>query len=325
MLEYVLSSERMTFDEAYRAFSSLFDENPYRIAGFLSALEVRGYGAEEIAGFARAMVDQAVRLNLGEVMDIVGTGGDGMATINVSTATAIILSLFTRVAKHGNRSVTSKSGSADFLERAGVRIVLDPGEVRRMIEKTNFTFLFAPLYHPSLSRVMPVRKSLGIRTVFNILGPLANPARPQRILLGVSDERIAEKIAVALSMLGVERAVVVHGYPIDEVNPSGKTLVWEIDGDRMESYTITPEYFGVKRCKLVPCLSAEESVERVKAVFSGKGLEEDRKFILLNSALALYLCGYDFTEARELAESTLDGSALKKLEEIACVSGSSIQ
>ncbi|MBE8540625.1 anthranilate phosphoribosyltransferase [Geoglobus acetivorans] len=324
MLEHVLSSRRMSFDEAYDVFSSLFEENPYRIAGFLSALEVRGYEAEELAGFAKAMVDHAVQLNLGEVTDVVGTGGDGMSTINVSTATAIILSLFTRVAKHGNRSVTSKSGSADFLEKVGVKIALDPGEARLMLEETNFTFLFAPLYHPALSRIMPVRKNLGIRTVFNILGPLANPARPERILLGVSDESLAEKIASALLMLGTERAAVVHGYPIDEVNPSGKTLVWEVEGDRMESYTITPEYFGIKRCRLVPCLSADESVERVRAVFSGKGLEEDRRFILLNASLALYLCGFDdFVEAREVAESVLDGNAMKKLEEIACVSSTS--
>ncbi|WP_456370406.1 anthranilate phosphoribosyltransferase [Geoglobus sp.] len=324
MLEHVISPRRMTFDEAYEVFSQLFDENPYRVAGFLSALEVRGYEAEEIAGFARAMIDRAVSLNLGEVTDVVGTGGDGMATVNVSSAAAIILSLFTRVAKHGNRSVTSKSGSADFLEKAGVKIMLDPGEARQLLEKTNFTFLFAPLYHPSLSRVMPVRKNLGIRTVFNILGPLANPARPERILLGVSEEVLAEKIAVALNILGVDRAAVVHGYPIDEVSPSGRTLVWEVDGDRLESYTVTPEYFGMKRCRLIPCLSAEESVERVRAVFSGKGLEEDRRFILLNASLALYICGFDdFIEAREVAESALDGSAMKKLEEIACASGGS--
>lgn len=326
MLEQVLSAKRMTFDEAYEVFMSLPDENPYRIAGFLSALEVRGYGAEEIAGFARAMIDRAVSLNLGEVMDIVGTGGDGMATINVSTASAIVLSMFTRIAKHGNRSVTSKSGSADFLEKAGIRIVLDPGEAKRMIGKTNFTFLFAPLYHPSLARVMPVRKSLGIRTVFNILGPLANPARPKRILVGVSDEGLAEKIASALTMLGVERAAVIHGYPIDEVNPSGKTLVWEVDGGRIESYMITPEYFGIRRCRIVPCLSAEESVERIRAVFSGGGMEEDRNFVMLNSAFALYLCGFDdFIEAKEVVESALDGAVLRKLEEIVCVSNSSNQ
>ncbi len=323
MLEQVISARRMTFGEAYEAFSALSDENPYRIAGFLSALEVRGYDAEEIAGFAKAMVDKAVSVNLGDVMDIVGTGGDGMATINVSTASALLLSIFARIAKHGNRSVTSKSGSADFLEKAGVRIVLDPGDVRRLIERTNFTFLFAPLYHPFLSSIMPVRRSLKIRTIFNILGPLANPARPKKIMVGVSDESLAEKVANALSILGVERAAIVHGYPIDEVNPSGRTLVWEVERGSVESYTITPEYFGLRRCKIVPCISPEESVERIRAVFSGRGMEEDRNFVTLNSAFALYLYGFDdFVEAREVVEDTLDGDALRKLEEIACESNS---
>ena len=323
MLEAVVEGRNLSFREAYKTFKEIFTENPIRIAGFLTALEAKGYTAEEIAGFAKAMREFAVKVQVKDVCDVVGTGGDRAMTINVSTASSIVLSLYKRVAKHGNRSVTSKSGSADFLEKAGVEICLSPEKLVRMIDETNFGFIFAPLYHPRMKEVMPVRKVLGIRTVFNILGPLLNPANPTCMLVGASSESIAEKMAAALRYLGVKNAVVVHGYPYDEANPSGTTLVIEIRNGSAEKYTVTPEHFGLRRVKVIPCISSAESFSRVCRVFEGKGTEEDRVFVSLNSALALYSAGFqDFHECREMVENVLDGTAMKKLEEIAWVSKS---
>lgn len=323
MIEAVVEGRDLSFADAYRTFKELFSDNPFRIAGFLTALEVKGYTAEEIAGFAKAMREFAIKIDAGEVCDVVGTGGDGMTTINVSTASAIILSIYKRVAKHGNRSVTSKSGSADFLEMAGIAIDLPKDKLLSLIEKTNFGFIFAPLYHPRMKDVMPIRKALGIRTVFNILGPLINPANPKSMLLGLSSEKIAEKMANALKYLGVENAVLIHGYPYDEVNPSGTTLVIEVRNGESERYTVTPEYFELKRTKAIPCHSPAESLLRIRKVFEGKGSEEDRTFIILNASMALYSAGIeDFHECREMVENVLDGTAVRKLEEIACVSRS---
>ncbi len=323
MLEAVLEGKNLSFREAYRTFRDIFSENHIRVAGFLTALEAKGYTAEEIAGFAKAMKEFAVSIDAGDVCDVVGTGGDRAMTINVSTASSIVLSLYRKVAKHGNRSVTSRSGSADFLEMAGVEISLSPEKLVMLIEKTNFGFIFAPLYHPKMKEVMPVRKALGIRTVFNILGPLLNPANPSTMLVGVSSESIANKVAAALKYLGVKNAVVVHGYPYDEVNPSGTSLVMEVRNGRSERYTVTPEYFGLRRVKVIPCLSPAESLSRVCRVFEGKGSEEDRAFITLNASMALYSAGFDdFHECREMVENVFDGTAMKKLEEIAWVSKS---
>ncbi len=321
MLEAVLEGRNLTFREAYKTFREIFSENPIRVAGFLTALEAKGYTAEEIAGFAKAMREHAISVEVKDVCDVVGTGGDRAMTINVSTASSIVLSIFRKVAKHGNRSVTSKSGSADFLEMAGIEISLPPEKLVRLIDETNYGFIFAPLYHPKMKEIMPVRKALGIRTVFNILGPLLNPANPSSMLVGVSSESIADKVAASLRYLGVKNAVVVHGYPYDEVNPSGASLIIEFKNGRAEKYTVTPEYFGLKRVKVIPCISPAESLSRVCRVFEGKGSEEDRVFITLNASMALYSAGFeDFHECREMVENVLDGTAVKKLEEIAWVS-----
>ncbi len=323
MLETVLEGRNLSFKEAYKTFKEIFSENPIRVAGFLAALEAKGYTAEEIAGFAKAMREFAVSIDAGDVCDVVGTGGDRAMTINVSTASSIVLSIFRRVAKHGNRSVTSKSGSADFLEMAGIETGLPPEKLVTLIEKTNFGFIFAPLYHPKMKEIMPVRKALGIRTVFNILGPLLNPANPSSMLVGVSSESIADKVAMALRYLGVKNAIIVHGYPYDEVNPSGTSLVIEVRNGRTEKYTINPEYFGLKRVKVIPCLSPVESFSRVCSVFEGNGSEEDRVFVTLNASMALYSAGFeDFHECREMVENVFDGTAMKKMEEIAWVSKS---
>jgi len=312
MLSRIVEGKSLSFEEAYELYSILLKESDIRIAAYLAALQTKGYAAEELAGLAKAMRDNAVKIDLGEVCDTCGTGGDGSFTINVSTASAIILSCFTRVAKHGNVSVTSKSGSANLLEALGMNYRLDPKKAKMLVEKTNFTFLFAPLYHPTLKRVMPVRRELG----------LANPSNPKYQIVGVSSEDLVEKVAEALELLGVKRALVVHGKGLDEVNPRGETVVAEVSGG-IDFYRLTPEDFGLERVKIVRCYSAEESAERIKAVFSGGGLREDRNFIVLNASLALYAADYDdLRGCVEAVESVLGSPMTEKLEEIVCSSKS---
>ena len=315
MLEKIVDGKNLSFEEAYELFNQLIEESPIRIAGILTALQTKGYTAEELAGFAKAMRDKAVKLDLGDVIDTCGTGGDRSFTINVSTASAIILSCFTKVAKHGNVSITSKSGSANLLEALGVNYMLNPDQAKALIEKTNFTFLFAPMYHPTLKGIMPVRKELGIKTIFNVLGPLANPANPSYQIIGVSSSDLVDKVANALEFLGVERAYVVYGNGLDEVNPKGETIVAEVNKG-IEIFKVKPEDFGLKPVDIMPCHSPEESAERIKAVLAGKGREEDRNFVLINSALALNLLRDDLKECVEVIEGVLGEIAIKKLEEI---------
>ncbi len=321
MLERIVEGKNLSFEDAYELFNSLLKESPVRIAGILTALQTKGYTAEEIAGFARAMRDKAVKVDLGDVMDTCGTGGDKSFTINVSTASSLLLSCLTKVAKHGNVSITSKSGSANLLEALGINYRLNPKEAKALMEKTNFTFLFAPLYHPALKVVMPVRRELGIKTIFNVLGPLANPSNPKFQLLGVSSPDLVEKVGEALTFLGVEKAYVVYGNGLDEVNPKGETTVCLVNED-LEFFKVTPEDFGLKPTKIIPCHSPFESAERIRAVFEGKGRVEDRNFILMNSALALNLIREDLRECVEILSDLLGEKATKKLEEVSCLSRS---
>ena len=321
MLERIVEGKNLSFEDAYELFNSLLKESPVRIAGILTALQTKGYTAEEIAGFARAMRDKAVKVDLGDVMDTCGTGGDKSFTINVSTASSLLLSCLTKVAKHGNVSITSKSGSANLLEALGINYRLNPKEAKALMEKTNFTFLFAPLYHPALKVVMPVRRELGIKTIFNVLGPLANPSNPKFQLLGVSSPDLVGKVGEALTFLGVEKAYVVYGNGLDEVNPKGETTVCLVNED-LEFFKVTPEDFGLKPTKIIPCHSPFESAERIRAVFEGKGRVEDRNFILMNSALALNLIREDLRECVEILSDLLGEKATKKLEEVSCLSRS---
>lgn len=317
MLNKVIERENLEFDEAYDLFCTLLEESELKIAAYLAALQTKGYTAEELAGLAKAMRDHALKLDFGTVSDTCGTGGDHSSTINVSTASALLLSCFTKVAKHGNVSITSKSGSANVLESLGIRIDAKPEEAGNMINKTNFAFLLAPLYHPALKKIMPVRKKLGIKTVFNVLGPLANPASPEFQLVGVNSADLVEKVAESLKILGVKKALVVHGNGMDEVSPSDETVVAEVN-KKVEVFSITPEDFGLQKSKVVKCSGAVESAERITKVFSGKK-NEDANFILMNSSAALYSSGIvkDFREGVEVAENAIaEGEVIEKIEEI---------
>ena len=310
VLERIISKRDLALEEAYEvAIAMLRGElDDVGIAALLVALRAKGESASEIAGFARALRSTCVRVEFEkDLLDTAGTGGDGAHTINVSTAAALTAAaLGAYVAKHGNRSVSSKSGSADFLEKLGYRIDHGPETAKCMLEKARFTFLFAPRYHPAMKAVMPVRRRLGIRTIFNLVGPLANPANARMQVLGVAMPELLEKMAEVGKLLGYKRLLVVHGEPgIDEVSVSGKTVVLLVEGGKIERVTITPEELGVKRHPLdsLRVGGPRESVERVMSVFRGAGRPADRDFVAVNAGFALYAAGIarDFRDGVELA------------------------
>jgi len=319
MLNKIVDNYNLTFEESYELFNNLLKESDIRIGAYLAALQTKGITSQEIAGFAKAMRDNAIKVDLGRnILDTCGTGGDGSSTINVSTAVSLILSHFIKVAKHGNVSITSKSGSANVLQALGIKIDLSPEEAKEMIDKTNFVFLFAPRYHPALKKIMPVRRELGIKTIFNILGPLSNPANPDYQMVGVNSLDLVEKVAEALRLLGVKRALVVYGSGLDELSPKDTSKVCEVKNKSLNTYTLSPEDFGMEASKIIPCGSPEESAGRILDVFSGKK-NEDRNFIVLNAAAGLYTCGIasDYIESVEMVNNAIDdGEILNKVKNI---------
>lgn len=320
MIEAVLSG--LDVEKAYEVAKILPELEDIEISAILAALEARKYNAEVVAGFAKAIIEKS-RIDLGKVFDTCGTGGDRAETINVSTAVAITISSFTRVAKHGNRAVSSRSGSADVLEKLGIRIDLSREEAKNLIEKTNFTFLFAPKYHADFARVSEIRRRLRIRTIFNVLGPLVNPANPELQIIGVSDDGLLKIVAEAMELLG-KRGVVYHGSGIDEVSPCGKTKALIVENG-LEKIELSPKDFGVEGCKIVPCKSPEESASRIRAVFGNKGLEEDFTLISVNFSLAMFALGFeDLKENVSIFKERVEnGEFLRKLDRI-CRSTSSL-
>lgn len=320
MIESVFSP--LDMEKAYEIAKKLPELDEIEISAILAVLEAKKYNAEVIAGFAKAMLEKS-RVELGKVFDTCGTGGDKSETINVSTAVAIALSNFTRVAKHGNRAMSSQSGSADVLEKLGIKIDLSPEEAKGLIEKTNFAFLFAPRYHKDFAKVSEVRRKLGIRTIFNVLGPLVNPANPARQIIGVSSEELLKTVAESMEMLG-RKGIVYHGSGIDEVSPFGKTTALIVENE-IEKIELIPKDFGVTECRIVPCKSSDESASRIRAVFENKGLREDFLLIAINFSLAMFAIGYeDLKENVSIfKEGVESGEFLRKLEEIVCRSTSS--
>lgn len=319
-LNRIVNREDLSFEDAYNLFNILIEESEIRISGYLCALQTKNFTYEEIGGFSKGMRDKAVKVDFGsEVCDTCGTGGDFSSTINVSTASSIILSCFKKVAKHGNVSITSKSGSANLLEEFGIKLDISPEMAKEIINKTNYVFLYAPKYHPSLKRIMPVRRELRIKTIFNILGPLSNPSNPDYQLIGVSSPDLVEKIGRAFELIKNKKTLVVYGSGLDEVNPNNKTVVCEVvNGKLKDTYNIYPEDFGIKPTKIIPCNSPKESAERILKVFSGVR-NEDFNFIVINAAACLYSANVvnDFKEGSEVVINAIDeGKVLNKLNEI---------
>ncbi len=300
-----------------------------QIGAFLTALRIKGETIEEITAAARIMREKATKINAPEgVIDTCGTGGDMSGTFNISTTTAIVVAASgVPVAKHGNRSVSSQSGSADVLEALGVNIELPPEKVEKCLFETNFGFLFAPLFHPAMKFAIGPRREIGIRTIFNILGPLTNPANAKRQILGVFADRLTEPLASVLGNLGAVDAMVVHGEDgLDEITVCDGTRVSRYKDGKVETYYITPEDFGFQRadCNDLAGGSKKENAEITISILNGeKGPKRD--IVLMNSAAAIVVAGLaqDFKTAREIAEESIDSKkALQKLEEIKKVTNS---
>lgn len=300
-----------------------------QIGSFLTALRIKGETVEEITGAARIMREKATTIKAPEgVLDTCGTGGDMSNTFNISTTTAIVVAAAgVPVAKHGNRSVSSQSGSADVLEALGVKIDLPPDKVEKCLFETGFGFLFAPLFHPAMKYAIGPRREMGIRTIFNILGPITNPAGAKRQILGVFADRLTETLAMVLGNLGAYDAMVVHGEDgLDEITISNGTRVARYREGKVENFYIGPEDFDIKRGKIEDILGGnkDDNAKITLSIFNGeKGPKRD--IVLMNSAAALVVAGktQDLKEAAMIASDAIDsGKALRKLEEIKKVSNS---
>lgn len=304
LLEKILRGERLSSEEAYALAMSIAKNeiDDVQKAGFLVALRCGRERPEELEGFVRALLDLAVKVGpFREAIDTAGTGGDRANLFNVSTAAAVTLAAMGyKVVKHGNRSVTSAAGSADVMEALGYNLNLPPEKATEVFERTGFVYLFAPLYHPAMKNVAHVRKNLGIRTIFNLAGPLSNPARPGYQLVGVSEPWMLDVFAKALKNLGVERAAVVHGRPgIDEVSPTSTTEVYFVDRDKISYSVIDVEDFGAKPLESLEPLKVRDIKEaKEKFLRALRGEFPEAVFLGVNAAMAIHVIdGKDVSEA----------------------------
>ena len=321
LMKKLAAGQDLSGEEAEQAMEGMVSGSftPAQSAGMLMALKMKGESEEEIASFARVMRKHAVRIapKAERLVDTCGTGGDSLRTFNISTAAALVAcGAGVRVAKHGNRSVSSNSGSADVLEALGAKI-LQPPAVEKCIEETGFGFMFAPYFHPAMKNVASVRKELGVRTVFNILGPLANPAGARAQLLGVFDAVAAAKMANVLARLGSEHAMVVHSEGMDEIG-LGKTQVFEVNEGRVSPYVLDAASFGLARQEIPQAQSAKESAGIILGVLQGE-LGAARAVSLINAAAAIYVSGKagSIEDGLQMAEQSVDsGKAMEKLERI---------
>ncbi len=319
----VVAGEDLTEAEAAAVMEELMSETatPSQAAALLVALRLKGETVDEIAGMVRVMREKALKVDVsGDVLDVVSTGGGSFDPFNISTAAALVCAgAGVRVAKHGNRGFTSASGAADVLEALGAKLELTPEQSKACIEQTGFGFLFAPSLHPAMRFVGPTRREIGIRTIFNSLGPLTNPAGAQYQLLGVGDAEMAAKVAAVLGRLGVGRALVVHGDDgLDEVSLGAPTTVHELNGRALKTYTLTPEDAGMQRVPLstVKTGTKEENAARLRAVLAGKA-GPDREYTLINAGAALVAANRaaSVKEGVGIAREAIDsGSAARVLE-----------
>ena len=328
----IVNKEDLSFDEAYTVMNEIMngETTPTQNAAFLAALSTKSAKAEttgEIAGCAKAMREHATPVDTDfDLFEIVGTGGDNAGSFNISTTSAIVATAGgMKVSKHGNRAASSKCGTADCLEALGVNIEEDPAKCRELLEKVGICFFFAQKYHNSMKYVGAIRKELGFRTVFNILGPLTNPAHPKRQLLGVYDEYLIEPLAKVLMELGVKRGMVVYGMDkLDEISLSAPTKVCEIKDGSLHTYEIKPEDFGLSRCKKEDLAGGDpkENAAITLSILKGeKGAKRDA--VLLNAGAALYIGekAKSMQEGINLAARLIDSKkALKVLEDFIKVS-----
>jgi len=303
------------------------------VAGFLIALKCKGEVAAELAGGARAMRKRArpLKLNDGNVLDTAGTGGDGAGTFNISTGAAIVAATAgVPVAKHGNRAISGRVGAADVLEQLGIKLELTPAGLQHCLDEANCCFIFAPAYHPVLARLAVLRRTLGVRTVFNLMAPLANPARPKRQLLGVADPKLLRPMGEALAALGVEHGLVVHGNDgLDEISLGASTRIVEVRGGETREYEITPEEFGITAAAPTTFLTGEvkEAAEMLRQTLAGDaGPAQD--VIALNGGAAIYVGGGATTMAEGVARAQrilASGRALETIEKMRVASNQTVE
>ena len=330
----IVDKQDLSFEEAYSVMNEIMsgETSATQNAAFLAALSTKSTGSEtidEISGCAVAMREKATRLEHPgmEVMEIVGTGGDNAHSFNISTTSAFILAAAgVKVAKHGNRAASSLSGTADCLEALGINIQQDPDKCRELLEKVGFCFIFAQKYHSSMKYVGPIRKELGIRTVFNILGPLTNPSYPEYMLLGVYSESLVNPLAQVLMRLGVKRGMVVYGTDrLDEISISAPTKVCEFRDGYYRDLTIRPEDFGLKTASKEEITGGthQENAQITRDILAGKITGAKRDVVLLNAGAALFAAGkaQKMSDGVKLAAEIIDsGAALKKIDEMIEVS-----
>ncbi|WP_333648127.1 anthranilate phosphoribosyltransferase [Lacrimispora sp.] len=321
----VITGQDLSFDAAREVMNEIMsgETTPAQMAAFLTGLRMKGETIDEITACATVMREKALKLEPDfPVIDIVGTGGDEAGTFNISTTSAFVVAAGgVPVAKHGNRSVSSKSGAADVLEHLGVNLNLTSEQSGKILKETGMCFLFAQAYHSSMKYAGPVRKELGVRTIFNILGPLSNPAGATMQLLGVYDQKLVDPLAQVLSNLGVKRGMVVCGDDgLDEATVTGPTHVCEIRFGELTRYVITPEDFSLNRTSLSDLVGGTpaDNAEITRDILYGKLQGPKRDIVILNSALSLYL-GIDDCTIAECIEKAADlidsGKAAAKLEE----------
>lgn len=328
VLRKLTTKQDLTEEEAYSLIVAIKNDelSEVQIAGFQVALLMKGPTLTEISAIAKAMRDHCIQIRPqveGDLMDTCGTGG-GLSTFNISTAVAFVAAAAgIPVAKHGSRSISSLSGSADVLQALNVEINLTPQAVEKLIEEVGIAFLYAPLFHPVMGKVLPPEKDLGIKTIFyTIIGPLINPSHANRHVMGVYKPELLDTVSQVALSLGYKRALFVHGVDgLDEISLLGKTKINEINNGKITSYEIAPEDFGFSRCTLedIATGTPEENADMIRAVFSGKDRGPRRQAVIMNAAGALMIGdkAAGFAEGIKLAEEIIDsGAAQQKLEQL---------
>ena len=327
----IVSGQSLTMEQAAGVMNQIMsgEATPAQFGAFVTALRLKGETVEEIAGMARVMREKAIPVVVSEPMvDTCGTGGDGSHSFNISTAAVFVVAgAGLKVAKHGNRSMSSQCGSADVMEALGVRIDLDAHQVGKCLEEVGVGFMFAPNFHPAMKYASAPRREIGIRTVFNILGPLTNPARAQAQVLGVAEGSLAMKMAQVLKLLGCHHALVVHGEDgLDEITLGGNTLVSELKAGEIAGYSLTPEELGFSRVdrESLKGGSPQENAEMLIHIL--KGEKGPRRDIVLVNAAAAIVAGdraENLKQGIEMAKEAIDsGKALEKLEGLTKISQS---
>ncbi|MDR3765231.1 MAG: anthranilate phosphoribosyltransferase [Acidobacteriota bacterium] len=332
LLRPLVAARSLTREQAAHLVDAMLaPETPdTQIAAALALLVAKGESPEELAGFADSLYRRVLPTEIpSDVLDTAGTGASAVKTFNVSSAASFVIAAAgCRIAKHGARASTSRSGSADVLTALGVRIDCDPAVAERCLRELGICFLFAPKYHPALARVAPIRRSLGIRTTFNLVGPMVSPCRAQYRLLGVADEKRMEGVAGALSLIGVKRGWVLRGGDgLDELTTAGPSRVVEIgEGGHIEHRTLTPEDFGLASEPTAPARAStiEENAATVRAVLGGERRDVARSLVILNASAALHVrTGDSLRDCASRASRVLDdGSALRKLDALVALSNS---